>query len=50
MKKGCIRLWLVGLLGLVVGVGASSSSGGQVLGQVRLEGGVAGGWGAGGAV
>ena len=40
MKKGCIRLWLVGLLGLVLGVGAEASSGAQVLGQVRLEGGL----------
>ena len=38
MKKGCIRLWLVGLVGLVLGVGAEASSRAQVLGQVRLEG------------
>ena len=40
MNKGLMRLWAVGLLGLVVGVGASSSSRGQVLGQVRLESGL----------
>ena len=40
MKKGCIRLWLVGLLGLVLGVGAEASSGVQVLGQVRLDSGL----------
>ena len=40
MNKGLMRLWAVGLLGLVVGVGASSSSRGQVVGQVRLESGL----------
>ena len=40
MKKGCIRLWLVGLVGSVLGVGAEASSRAQVLGQVRLEGGL----------
>ena len=35
-----MRLLAGGLLGLVVGVGAEASSGGQVLGQVRLEGGL----------
>ena len=40
MNKGLMRLWAVGLLGLVVGVGAEASSRGQVLGQVRLESGL----------
>ena len=40
MRKGCMRLWLVGLVGLVLGVGAEASSRAQVLGQVRLEGGL----------
>ena len=28
MRKGCIRLWLVGLLGLVLGVGGGGVVGG----------------------
>ena len=40
MKKGFMRLWAVGLWGLVVGVGAEASSRAQVLGQVRLESGL----------
>ena len=40
MNKGFMRLLAGGLLGLVLGVGAEASSGAQVLGQVRLEGGV----------
>ena len=40
MKKGLMRLWAVGLLGLMVGVGAASASRGQVVGQVRLESGL----------
>ena len=40
MKKGLMRLWAVGLVGLMVGMGAEASSRGQVLGQVRLESGL----------
>ena len=40
MKKGLMRLWAVGLLGLMVGVGAAAASRGQVVGQVRLESGL----------
>ena len=40
MNKGLMRLLAGGLLGLVLGVGAEASSGAQVLGQVRLEGGL----------